>query len=296
MHIIERKMTVSQYEYIPTLIIGASMLGLGIAFNRGKSAATLEYSGGLGNEFIRSFKIAGKPYRAASPKGLEIQDDCLVRNVMSTEGRLHLPGLMHVLVNQISQAKLDVRLLTSVVEVKQHKDQLEVLVHDASGLRTILTDQLIDTTPSCVTKPGQFSPLSKSLNLMIHGWAQQQQEGLERQQPWPPQQPDPSSLQPSDSAAGYAIKHGRFTPEVILEYPIDVQDDWMTARNKLFQFWLNRPEALQQCSFVTHADEFDMEYKASHHNLEPHWDWLPSAFYDNPLEAFDHGYQHPSGG
>jgi hypothetical protein len=266
-------MTVIQHEYVPTLIIGASMLGLGLAFNKGKDAVTLEYSSGVGNEYIRSFKLGNKPYQAASSKGLDIQHECLVRNAMSTEGRLHLPGLMHVLVNQLSIAKLDVRLLTSVVEVKKHKDQFEVLVHDASGLRTIITDQLIDTTPGCVTKPGQFSPSSKSLNMMIHGWSQ-----------------------PNDSADGYAIKRGRFASEVILEYPLNLEENWMVARNKLFQFWLNRPEALRACSFITHADEFDMEYEASHHNLEPHWDWLPSAFYDNPLEAFDHGYQHPIGG
>jgi hypothetical protein len=300
---------VNQLEYIPTLIIGASMLGLGVAFSKGKEAVTLEYSSAVGNEFIRSFKLADQPYQAASSKGLVIGQECLARNAMSADGKLHLPGLMHVLVNQLSEAKLDVRLLTSVVEVNKHKDQFEVLVYDASGLRTIITDQLIDTTPYCVTRPGQWGPASKSLNMMIHGWSQSAQLSETAHSPElklepagtktaysPNRQPESSPLlQPNDAAAGYAIKYGRFAPEVILEYPLDIEDNWAIARNKLFTFWLNRPEALRTCSFVTHADEFNMKYNQPHHHLEPGWDWYPSAFYDNPLEAFDHGYQHRMG-
>ncbi|MDF2959311.1 MAG: hypothetical protein K0S39_1046 [Paenibacillus sp.] len=261
-------------DHVPTLIIGASMLGLGIAFSKERDAMVLESSNGVGNEYIRSFKFSRSSCSPATSKGTELQQECARRGIMDSEGRMHLPGLMPVMIKHIKEADLDVKMQTSVVEVKQRDGQFEVLYYDASGLRTLVADRLVDTTSVCLTKPACFQAKSKSLNMMLNAL---------------PEQLDVTGTK------DYSIRRGRFESEIVLRFGVEPEDDWISARNKLFQFWLNRPSALTSCAFVTHADEFDMEYDLAHQPISPGWDWLPSAYYSNPLEAFDHGFRYGKG-
>ncbi|KGE18790.1 hypothetical protein [Paenibacillus wynnii] len=265
----------SQREYVPSLIIGASMLGLGLALGRDGNAVVLEGGNAVGSEFIRSFKLSEAAYSPVTAIGKKVQEDCVSRNVVDAEGRLHLAGFMPFMIKQLTDAKLDVRMQTAVVDVKQQDGKFEVTYYDASGLRTLIADELIDTTPLCVTKPGVGHLKYKNLNMMLQGLSRQEAAaGLE----------------------GFSIRLGRFEAETVLQFPIEPGDGWVEARNKLFQFWLNRPAALQSCAFVTHADDFEMGYNSEQVSIQPGWEWRPSAYYNHPLEALEHGYRLGKGG
>ncbi|AEI40376.1 hypothetical protein [Paenibacillus mucilaginosus] len=264
-----------QDEHVPTLIIGASMLGLGLASSKGGDAVVLESGNSVGSEFIRSFKLSRPwiPAEEASPSR-EIREELTKRNIMSGEGSIHLPGLMPVMIKHIKEHDLQVRMQSSVVNVSMREGKFVVLYYDASGLRTITADKLVDTSIPCSTKPECLRVKAKSLNVMIMGL------------------PEGSDFV---AAEGYEIRRGRFDSETILRFPLDPNEDWISARSRLFQFWLNRPLSLKPYAFVTHAEEFDMEYEEARQQIAPGWEWLPSAFYANPLEAFDQGFHYGKG-
>ncbi|MFD2611673.1 hypothetical protein [Paenibacillus gansuensis] len=265
----------SHPEKVSTLIVGASMLGLGILSGKGENALLLESGNSVGSEFIRSFKLARTAYSSVTSKGRELEQEMAGRNISGQDGRLHLPGLMPVLIKLIVEDKLNVRMQTSVLDVKEHKGKYEVQVYDASGLRTIWADEVIDTTLACSTRPADFRCKSKHVNLIVRGL--------------------PDSL-PAEEIEGFAVLRGRFGQETVLQFPLDPQDGWITARNKLFEFWLNRPGALVSSAFVTHADEFDMTYDMDCSQIGSCWSWRPSGYYASPLEAFDHGIHIGKGG
>jgi hypothetical protein len=183
--------------------------------------------------------------------------------------------MMPVLIKHITGQKLDVRMQTQVIEVNPRDGHFEVVCYDASGFRRIVADRLVDTTSRCVTKVDRCRVKAKSLNMMLLG-----SPNAER----------------TEGQSEYALRQGRFPNETVLKYAVDPMDEWITARSKLFDFWLNRPEPLRSCAFVTHADEFDMAYEAAHASIQPGWEWLPSAYYANPLEAYDQGYNFGVGG
>ncbi|MBU5348320.1 hypothetical protein [Paenibacillus lautus] len=263
-----------QVKHVSTMIIGASFLGLGLASRLGRSALVIEPSNGVGNEFIRSFKLSNRKYAPLTASGVELNRELIRRNVTDAEGRFHLPGMMPVLIKHITGQKLDVRMQTQVVEVYPSEGKFEVVCYDASGIRHIVADRLVDTTSRCVTKNQREHVKAKSLNMMLLG----------------------SPGTHSEGPSAYTICQGHFPNETVLKFAVDPMDDWITARSKLFDFWLNRPEPLRPCAFVTHADEFDMEFDTIQAQIQPGWDWLPSAYYANPLEAYDQGYNFEVGG
>ncbi|SFD64060.1 hypothetical protein SAMN05216378_0785 [Paenibacillus catalpae] len=256
-------------EHVSTMIIGASMLGLGLASRIGRDALVIEPSNGVGIEFIRSFKLSDRKYAPLTASGIELHRELIRRNVTDEEGRLHLPGMMPVLIKHITGQKLDVRMQTQVVEAQPCDGKFEVVCYDASGFRHIVADRLVDTTSGCVTKVDRCQVKAKCLNMMLLG------------------SPDAGR---TEGLSAYALYQGRFPNETVLKYAVDPMDDWFSARSKLFEFWLNRPEPLRSCAFVTHADEFDMEFDTQQAQIQPGWDWLPSAYYVNPLEAYEQGY------
>ncbi|WP_028611600.1 hypothetical protein [Paenibacillus harenae] len=264
-----------QVEHVTTVIIGASFLGLGLASRLGPDALVIEPSNGVGNEFIRSFKLSDRKYAPLTASGIELLRELIRRNVTDGEGRLHLPGMMPVLIKHITGQKLDVRMQTQVVEMHPRDGKFEVMCYDASGFRRIVADRLVDTTSRCVTKNDRGRVRAKSLNMMLLG--------------------SPGTHH-SEGLSEYPIYQGHFPNETVLKFAVDPMDDWITARRKLFDFWLNRPEPLRPCAFVTHADEFDMELDTMQAPIQPGWDWLPSAYYANPLEAYDQGYNFEVGG
>ncbi|ANE45690.1 hypothetical protein SY83_04555 [Paenibacillus swuensis] len=265
-----------QVDHVPNLIIGASMLGLGLASAKGAEAVVLESGNSVGSEFIRSFKM-NRPWISAekSSTSREIREELMLRNIMSEEGSLHLPGLMPVMIKHIKEHRLQVRMQSSIVDVSRQEGKFKVLYYDASGLRSITTDTLVDTSIPCSTKPECLRVKAKSLNVMIKGKTKDL---------------DAAEIE------GYETRRGRFDSEIFLRFPLDPHEDWISARNRLFQFWLNRPLSLQPYAFVTHAEEFDIEYEDSCQQIAPGWEWLPSAYYASPLEAFDQGFHYGKGG
>jgi hypothetical protein len=266
-----------QGEYKSTVIIGASMLGIGIATCLDKDSVVIEPSNGVGNEFIRSFKIPKKSYTPVTGIGKQLQQELIQRNVMDDEGMLHLQGIMPVLMKYITEKKLDVRMQTNIVKVEHSDGKFLVHCYDASGFKVFITDRVVDTTISCASKPERFIAKGKRLNMMISRLPNKDQDNCEK-------------------SLDYTIQQGRFASEIFLKYSLDLNDDWIKARNKLFQFWLNRPDYLQPSAFVTHADEFDMEYNEPHYQIYSNWDWYPSAYYSHPLEAMEEGYNLVLGG
>ncbi|MFD2700844.1 hypothetical protein ACFSVM_10225 [Paenibacillus shunpengii] len=264
-----------QIEQVSTVIIGASFLGLGLASRLGPDVLVIEPSNGVGNEFIRSFRLSDRKYTPVTASGVELLRELILRNVTDKEGRLHLPGMMPVMIQHITGQKLHVRMQTQVVEVHLRDGKFEVVCYDASGFRYFVADRLVDTTSQCVTRNGQGCVKTKSLNMMLLGTF---------------------GTHHSEESSAYTIYQGHFPNETVLKFAVDPMDDWITARSKLFDFWLNRPEPLRHCSFVTHADEFDIELDTMQASIQPGWDWLPSAYYANPLEAYDQGYNFEIGG
>ncbi len=263
----------------PLLIYGATAAGIGLLLKHHPHALLVERSAQVGHEFVAAFH-AGMNWQqepqSATPQTL--RKEMLRRNLLTEDGLVHLPPVAVLLLNLIKQEKLPVRLMTRVVEVQPVADGFEVTVQSADGLQKITAERIVDTTSHCESAP-HFAPvpLFRNLNAML--FCNQ-----------------PSAAVPMLEKGEGEIVLGRFPGEIILKLALNEQDDWISARRKMHDFWKHRSASLAPWTMAAIADRFEMGVEAGPHTVEQSWQWLPSCAYDNLLAAMDAGQMLEIGG
>lgn len=258
-----------------TLICGATCSGIGAALAAPESTLVVERSAAVGQEYIESFN----PGRNDGPIPLSSFGRSFVlelrqRNLTGAALEpVHLPGLHPVLCRRLLDARVQVLLLTEIIEIRQLPAGFEVDLFNASGLRTVTADRIIDTTTCRVSRPAEIRPAGRSLNAYIHtGIADQ---GL-----------------PAASDPGVEFVQGRFSAEHIVKWTLAADDDWPAARNGLLSYWHTRPTVLLPWTIAAIASVFDCEVQRGLQLVTDSWFWLPSKGYGHPVEAIDQGYVH----
>jgi hypothetical protein len=256
------------------LIAGATFLGIGLALQHRQGALVAEREITVGHEFTYAYKHGERwNEKLRSEAANRFREELLQRNGMA-EGRAHLPGLTPLLHRWIRGEGLPVRFMTEIVSVALENEGFTVALYDPSGHRTIRVRRIVDTTSTCVTKPGFAKPKSKRINALLHRTV-----------------PDVAGPQHRIKECGFRLEPGRFASEAYLSVPVQLQDDWTAAREKLHAFWANRPEPLQGWSLATVADQFELEVPEGPHEIDAGWIWQPSGAYPNPLAAMDAAVQ-----
>lgn len=263
--------TMREPDFVPVFIYGATLAGLGIATSNPDETFLAEPTALVGSEFIASFN-PGDCWENSliSDEANALRNDLLQRNLLSENGRVHLPPIAPVLFQLIREKNLNVKMMTKIVDVQPSPKGYEITFYNSSGLQKIEAGAIIDTTATCASSPAQQVPIQyRKVNAMLHC-------------------ADPQDL-PELEDKSVELVQGLFPGEVILKLDVDVNDGWMEARQKLHEYWLHRPKVLSSWILAAVADSFEIGVAKDAHQVADNWTWFPSAAFPNLLQAFDGG-------
>jgi hypothetical protein len=265
-------------NHYQTLICGATFAGIGMAVSQPTSTFIVESSSSVGTDFIACLN-PGRHWDLTlqSEHGQDLRQEMRNRNLLTEDGSVHLPGLYPLLCERIHRAKLNVLFLTDIVKVERMQGSYEVTLHNVSGFTKIRVEQIIDTTTARLSVIGAKQlPISKKINAYI--------DASEAGAVIPSLSEDPN----------VEILQGRFTSEFICKLTISPEDDWLSARRKLNEYWQSRPEGLQSWRITSIASAFELE-TAPAESISDSWRLVPSSAFANPLIAFDSKMEQPAG-
>jgi hypothetical protein len=258
-------------DFVPTFIYGATFAGLAIASAAPDVTYLAEPTALVGSEFIASFN-PGDCWENSliSDEANALRDDLLRRNLLSENGRVHLPPIAPVLFQLIREKNLNVKMMTKIIDVQPSSKGYEITLYNSSGLQKIEAGSIIDTTATRASNPAHQVDIEyRKINAMLHC-------------------ADPQELPELDDES-VELAQGLFSGEVILKLDVNVNDGWMEARQKLHEYWLHRPKVLSPWILAAVADSFEIGVAKDAHQVADNWTWFPSAGYSNLLQAFDAG-------
>ncbi|MBN1675856.1 MAG: hypothetical protein JXR37_32735 [Kiritimatiellae bacterium] len=255
-----------------TLIVGATCAGLGYACARPEDSLLVESSALVGWEFVEAMD-PGSGWAAAVGLGMETDElrrELQARNILDGE-RVHLPAVAPVLFNRLKESGLPYRFWTDVLEVRDRGAEFEVVLFDAGGRRTVRVNRILDTTTHLVSvheAPVRIE--SKAIGATLNR--------MDR----------PAPLPAAACNGGWRVQEGRFPGEAFLALALPPEADWPAARARLHEFWMDRPAGLRPWHLVAVGTRL-AEKPAWVDSPSDRWQALPSARFENVLEAFAAG-------
>lgn len=275
---------------LDTLIVGATFTGLGIAcyrrqINPNRQTLIVERGITVGHEFIYAYKHGSKwmETNIRNEATAALKKELLRRNVLSAEGRAHLPGITPVLYQMVRDQELPIQFMTEIVSVEAGKGRngFKVTIFDGSGFRELTVGKIVDTTSDYRTHPHFQAVGKKGINALLHS------KNADKRLP----EGQVMSLTNRD----FFLQQGRFESEAFLSLPLLENEGWVEGRRKIHEFWVNRPMELQGWSLASVADQLDHDSVQGPHEIEPHWHLLTSSAYANPFASMEEGMEWAKG-
>jgi hypothetical protein len=263
------KSFISDYD---VLVYGATFAGLGVALTCREKTLVVERTKLVGSEYINSFNIGNNlKNEPLSPIGKKLKEELLQRNVLSEGGDVHLPGIAPVLYRMVQTEQINLLLMTELVDIRPSADGFDVTLFNRSGLQHYKVKHIIDTTTLCRFYPSDI--IYKRLNAMLHS-------------------PREDAAWPVSDQPGVTFVKGLFPAEVILRFELSPEDNWVSARHKLYRYWSKEHEKFEPWVIAAVADEFETRSPQGPHWIKENWSWLPSNAYSNCLNAMDAGWNY----
>lgn len=264
--------------HIDNLIIGASFWGIGYATSAEGDTIILERGIHVGSEYIDCYKFGTDWYDQYKTGEADLlKSECERRSIISKKHKPILQACMPVLCDTIIKNHINVWLSTEVLKIDETSDGYLVLVSNASGMICIEADKVIDTTSGCRLHRGiPDKVISKSINAMLHTGNYPQIEYVREKE--------------------VEVYTGERPDIVYLKVFINPEDDWIVARRKLYNFWMDRPSKLMNYMLVTIGSKFEYYYSEENSSELSCIQWNPSSNYKNPIHSFDMGVLQGKGG
>ena len=263
--------------YVKKLICGATFYGVGEAVTDPEETLVVERNAVLGHEFIESLNPGtGWGERVYSEQGSQFRAELVKRNILTEDGKVHLPAVYPLLCNVIDQTGMKMLFLTEIIRVEKGNDGFyEVTLHNASGFQTVKAETIVDTTSEGLSYAPENRPIpqAKTINAYLFN--------------------DQEVTFPERIPEGMTCIQGRFPAEVIGKLQLDPTDQWAEAREKLHKFWTARPQHLQNWTLTSVAGSFDIsisEEELGKRQTE-NWYWAPSCKHGNLLTSYDSAFQ-----
>lgn len=261
------------------LVCGATFAGLGAALAAqaaGRNVILIERSALLGSEFIEAFQCRRAEWLPRTESGRWLHQHMMERGIIGQDGcSVYLAALHPLLCLLVRQQRLQVRMLTEIVEIGREKGQYHVELHDIRGRSTIQAEEILDTSTMRLTCPGElFTPESKSIHAYLYHPAGIEWEGDSNEQ----------------TCLSFTTRLRPF--QATLQMAVSAKDSWSDARQRLHRCWADRPTAWRAWTIAAIAGGFAAQVPAGVQRLATGWNWLPSEAYANPLDALDHGYEY----
>lgn len=250
----------------PVIVLGATFAGIGAAYADRENTLIIERSSLVGYEFINCFRTgAGWLESKLSAEGERLRGELLERKILKKDGKVYISEVAPVLYNRFIKDNINILLMSDIVSISSKGSVFEIEVYNAGGFSRFIANKIIDTRPENISPD---SVRSKSINAMLLS---------------------------SDNAIFPEIHHpkasfDRTEQGTIMRFNLDATDNWFTARRKLHEFWAERPSELKPWQILAVAQVFDIRPNAGLCAHNENLLSINSAFFENPLEAFEEGY------
>ncbi|MFK7692219.1 hypothetical protein [Paenibacillus sp. HJGM_3] len=265
-------------DTVKVLVIGATFAGIGLAQKLGSQGLLVERTMLVGHEFINCYRTGHNWNRTPQSTLTEqLRKQWMNRNLLNEAGGVHLGGLAPSVYKLLLDSQQPIRFMTEVLDVRPRSGAgYEVTLYDATGVRNMCVDQIIDTTSECRSAGGKVPLGAKFIGADLHR--------------------DTANL--AEDSLDFLMEQeelltaGLFASEAYLQFPVDASSTWDMAREQLHHYWKSRPESLRPWTIAAIADVFSVRTEAQHVKLGEGWLWMPSCGFDNPLHAMDEGFQY----
>lgn len=249
-----------------TAVIGGTLTALGAALALKDDYIIIEKGAVPGFEFAHAFK-AGINWdkTPVTAPGEAFKSEMEKRNILEN-GRISIAALPPILFNMIKNEGLNFLFWTEIVEISREGGCWKIKLFNASGLNTILAENILDTTSGGVFGKFASSLKMKKINAVLNGTGE---------------------ISVPENAE---IVDCRFPSEKIFSVSLDLKDDWPSARKKLFDAFISGHHCMKQWRIAATAFTFDYSSEKGPFMSDEKWTRLPSTGYDNPLAAFEGGF------
>ncbi len=259
-------MAVKHYE---TVIFGATFLGFGAALSMEGAVAVIERGGLFGAEFVDCFKVhQNNEIKTVTQKGTDFFEDLKRRGLIGEDGGIYPAPSVYVLSSLLKNKSMDILLMTEVISIKKQTEYFEITIFNTQGFSTITAESVFDTTTlGTGHDKGKKIQRKKSLNAILYN-------------------PDNNEL----DNLHYNSMNGLYY------YHMSVAVD--TSRYEALEMLCAKEKELSEKNMriSSIAQTFAYEMEPVTKKIEEKFVWIPSAAYNNLVEAFDEGVLVSEGG
>ncbi|MBN1864914.1 MAG: hypothetical protein JW808_08440 [Victivallales bacterium] len=262
-------------EIYGTLILGATMAGLGIAESLEEDFLLVERLAVPGYEFVSAFEPGWDwPASAKSAKAKNLEEELVRRGILDeTSFALHIPALAPVLCNLIYPRRGNFLFWTEVVRVERlgQGEGFCVTLSNASGIARVKAANIVNTNTRIPEISGRHTcniPLAaKYINAMLC-------RNVSDDMP-----PPPLGLVP-----------GKHRNEAVLRLPVDVSESLSSARERIMDFWAIHPARAAGWRIASIATVFsERPVVDTSSDIPEGFTNLTSITFGNPISAYDAG-------
>jgi hypothetical protein len=261
-------------SHYDTLVVGATCAGLGYALNHPEHLLVVDSGSLAGREFVETMDPGqGWETEPSLDDNTEDLRRELERRNIAADGCVHLPALGPVLFERLRLSGIDYLFLTNILGLTRGPTDYVADLFNVEGHHTVRANRILDTTVRRESLPGHVVAMeTQSICATLSN-------------------PDGTPCPQQQLTADCAMRPGRFRGEAFLCLTVPVTCDWVTARDRLHQFWMDRPEPLRSWDLVSVATRLrqrstEVPAPGKGHVL------LQSARYENPLAAYAAGATH----
>lgn len=250
-----------------TAIFGATFYGISKLIGNPEDSILIERTLLPGSEFVDSFNEGlGKNIDTTSEFGNTFKNTLYAQGFLNQDGEIYPSPALFLLCDLLQKVPSNILFSTVITAIKEISEGYEITCFNCNGFSTVIADQIIDTTSTGILHDEiKKIDVKKSLNIIVHK----------------PAAASVPCLEP--------IFHNTLMDLDIFAFQLLPEDDYMTARKKLYTFWLNNRETLEDCKILLTANTFAYRMPFTKIEVKPNITWIPSCGFDNLLHAVDQG-------
>lgn len=253
-------------NYVPVVILGATVKALGIASVLCTKALILEKSCLIGSEFVDTFDMQLKKQPGA--ENTELEDKLRDREAIS-ENKVLLPAVSASLFELAKEKNLKLCFKTVVLSIEKREEEYLVTYYNASGISQIWTSCIYDTAETILGDERKIE--KKYLNIMLSGKADDKDRNMGSQY--------------------VSLSEGFYEDEWILKMEVQIDETWQESRKRFFEYWEQKKEMFCPWKVAYIASTFEFLLSETQEMIGKHWEWVPSNTGQGVLQAFYEGVQ-----
>ena len=260
-----------QYKAV---IYGASVKGIGIASQLPDQVLMVEKTSLAAREFADALVTGGGSWEADTEPGRQLAERCRRKGILAEGKPVQIAAAAPVMFEIIRDAGIPV-LFGADIRVSSSEGKNIVTCFSDSGISQVCAEHIYDWEQEAAGQPGYGKYINALLYCENPPQATDWDNGIE----------GIKGMEGMEGNKGIRVLEYAHPDMKILCYPLNRDDDWVTARDKLHRFWKKRPAQLVPWKMVSAASSFAWLKETDENG------GLLAPLYGNLLGAFESGVE-----